>query len=593
MTVATSRTRRIDDAGEKIGGARKDFRVRQLNLDDLEQMTEAEAIEKVTKDNVWPKPDFGALIEAGMPVRVAAYVKVIRDNMAQKPTYLRGVDPAEVRKGFIRMTGIVRDLLLACTSVEDVANVYEKAKKAIGEDAAARAAFRSITKATSSFSPLIIQPSYSQKVNRLLNEGFPETPAWRRGIQITPGDGGRFVLFRNKKFVDSFPDVEAALAWAKKDYEQRQEKNDKPKTPPIPSRPHIDRLVRDGLPDVRNGRDISPEDFIETFGFRAVEFGLWLPDDERQRTLNVAYEALHDLAYVLNWGPKALSLGNRLAIAFGSRGKGRASAHYESDRAVINMTRLKGGGTLAHEWAHAFDHWAGEVNYEGNSKSVRSGTGWRHLLYGNEHRKMLSNLEHHQAEQWVSMVESLFYTRREKEEAEADYLKRLGRAITNRRTVTERVERARELPPDKQDRRFLEEARKWLDDNQKLINSLSAQIEEVNAADPAGDFGTRMSDYATEARKLCGPSGEYWIRPNEMFARAFESWVFDKLNEMGCRSDYLVSGCEESRFASGYKGNPYPVGRERKVINERIASVVSAMQPTVELSFESTKTLVP
>jgi hypothetical protein len=53
-----------------------------------------------------------------------------------------------------------------------------------------------------------------------------------------------------------------------------------------------------------------------------------------------------------------------------------------------------------------------------------------------------------------------------------------------------------------------------------------------------------------------------------MFARAFESWVFDQVVAMGGKSDYLVHGVEEARFAGGqYKGNPYPTGQERATIN--------------------------
>ena len=31
-------------------------------------------------------------------------------------------------------------------------------------------------------------------------------------------------------------------------------------------------------------------------------------------------------------------------------------AHYEPARNVINLTRLKGAGSLAHEWGHALDY---------------------------------------------------------------------------------------------------------------------------------------------------------------------------------------------------------------------------------------------
>ena len=42
------------DVGEKIGGARKDFYVKSLNLDDFANMNEAEREALVVKDNIFP-----------------------------------------------------------------------------------------------------------------------------------------------------------------------------------------------------------------------------------------------------------------------------------------------------------------------------------------------------------------------------------------------------------------------------------------------------------------------------------------------------------------------------------------------------------
>lgn len=61
----------------------------------------------------------------------------------------------------------------------------------------------------------------------------------------------------------------------------------------------------------------------------------------------------------------------KLAIAFGSRGKGGALAHYEPGRKVINLTKLKGAGCLAHEFGHAFDHYLfGLCGYTGGLVGV-------------------------------------------------------------------------------------------------------------------------------------------------------------------------------------------------------------------------------
>lgn len=104
--------------------------------------------------------------------------------------------------------------------------------------------------------------------------------------------------------------------------------------------------------------DVQPEQFRNEFGFRGVEFGHWQGD--RQQVMNMAYDAMRDLADITGVAPESLTFKERLALAFGARGNGgkqAARAHYEPDRAAVNLTREGGAGTLAHEWMHALDHY--------------------------------------------------------------------------------------------------------------------------------------------------------------------------------------------------------------------------------------------
>ena len=119
---------------------------------------------------------------------------------------------------------------------------------------------------------------------------------------------------------------------------------------------NIGMVEREGL-DYRKGKDVPPKDFLDTFGFRGVEFGNWVPQVERQAYLNKTYDAIMDFCRIVGISPKAFSLGGRLGLAFGSRGKSRALAHYEPMKEVINLTRMKGAGSLAHEWFHALDNY--------------------------------------------------------------------------------------------------------------------------------------------------------------------------------------------------------------------------------------------
>jgi N12 class adenine-specific DNA methylase len=109
--------------------------------------------------------------------------------------------------------------------------------------------------------------------------------------------------------------------------------------------------------DYRKGENITPEKLAETFGFRGVQFGNWANDQDRQQALNETYDALKDLAREIGFEEKMLSLNGELGIAFGARGGGNASAHYEPGEVVINLTKTKGAGSLAHEWMHAIDNY--------------------------------------------------------------------------------------------------------------------------------------------------------------------------------------------------------------------------------------------
>lgn len=106
--------------------------------------------------------------------------------------------------------------------------------------------------------------------------------------------------------------------------------------------------------DYAQGRNITPEELATRFGLRAVEFGNWMNADDRQTSINECYSSFRALAELLGVPDEKIGRGT-LAVAFGARGTGKANAHYEPAKHVINLTRTRGAGSLAHEWAHSID----------------------------------------------------------------------------------------------------------------------------------------------------------------------------------------------------------------------------------------------
>ena len=125
-------------------------------------------------------------------------------------------------------------------------------------------------------------------------------------------------------------------------------------------------------PDLRPaGENVTPDKFAATFGFRGVQFGNYVETDRRQADLNEAHDALLDLASALNLPPAALSLAGTLGLAFGARGRGGdAIAHYEPGQIVINITKTRGPGSLAHEWFHALDNYFARLGETGRTDGV-------------------------------------------------------------------------------------------------------------------------------------------------------------------------------------------------------------------------------
>ncbi len=140
----------------------------------------------------------------------------------------------------------------------------------------------------------------------------------------------------------------------------------------------ISEMERENVPDHRKEKpNPSAQDFIDKFGFRAAEFGEYVDSKSGRRHINLAWDSFHDLANLLDMPLKSASVvagesgylrgtgeskqggsveqGTSLAMAFGARGRGRHSAHYEPSNHLINMTKNNGDGSLSHEWMHALD----------------------------------------------------------------------------------------------------------------------------------------------------------------------------------------------------------------------------------------------
>ena len=120
--------------------------------------------------------------------------------------------------------------------------------------------------------------------------------------------------------------------------------------------------------------------------------------------------------------------------------------------------------------------------------------------------------------------------------------------------------------------------------NEDTVYSLYRKGKPVKqATEVKSESAYRKS--ARELDELTGRKTAYYSTIEEMWARAFESYISDKLKAKGITDTYLVHSVNNNEYALF---NPFPAGEERKNINKAFDNLIQTMKD--EGLFTSAKT---
>lgn len=524
----------IQDFGEKLPGARKDYATKLKDAESLD-------IAKEPLSKTWPEPDYESLIESGADAKLVGFVRAARDEIPARPVKswkLRGwVEEVRALREFSAkslsgeygageaMLKRAREFSPLTAKVVGRAELYEavghgqslkgitfeqrrytlyKGQKfdppkelwSIEKKAKASAwsswptelaVSESKQLAIEAFKARVQAPAASTKKQTRFDL-YSRNVAGEKRYFIGRRNGSR--AFDLKSF-ESLKEARAYLAENRPALEQqwameRQE-------PDVRAASNAPRVGADH----RKGGDVKDTQFAETFGFRGVQFGNYVEQKRRQEDLNNAYDGLMDLAGVLGIPPRSLSLNGKLGLAFGARGRGgrnAGAAHYEPGHVVINLTKESGAGSLAHEWWHALDNYFSKMRGEGGG-------------YVTEKPRRLS-----------------------------------GRAPDGSVSFDARV-------------------------RPEMIEAFGGVMAGINV--------TRMRERSKKLDDL--RSKAYWTTDREMSARAFESYIINKLGAAGVSNDYLANVLSEGAFSR--EGSfPYPTAGEIDAVRAGFDGFFSAIQ---------------
>lgn len=339
----------------------------------------------------------------------------------------------------------------------------------------------------------------------------------------------------------------------------------------------------------------STAKFKDQFGLRDVQSGNWVLNDPESAAWHVqqATEAFADLADLLGAKDEQVSMKGRLAMAFGARGRGNAGfggaarAHYEPVHRVINLTKMGGGGTLAHEWAHALDNLC--VEAEGGEAGVEAFASENpSLLPAGPLRDAFKAVRSAMLEGTVQGSQKLKYEG--VDVRHADY--NINRASPG--VVAQKIKAAgnADAAVNAVDQHFGDTS-KMTPRSKKMANDWRRIAVAYYGRNPEGGevmvkAGPTMSAFAAGAKELDGSGSKtYWSATHEMFARAFQSYCEDKLADKGRRSDYLSALADNKHYVDpimGIQWKPFPEGDERKRINAAFDGLVGALSASGTLA---------
>ncbi|MGO4801096.1 LPD1 domain-containing protein [Pseudomonas sp. W22_MBD1_FP4] len=332
---------KYEDAGVVAGFAKKDIRGFSTSalIEHASRMTSEQKEKYLKRELIWPRKSFEEMRDEGIQLQTAIALDVLWKALPRKPK-----SPAMTHvRGFTDLVSSARD---------EFRGLIEKIRSGVLKDASPgepefieskaliNAEFKRITMTICLTEP--VRESYEYRDFKV------------RGIAGLTLRGFEPFASRSTAMARLMKDA----TWAEYLKEKRIARA------PEQSRVQRGEVIREGE-DYRGGKSVVSEDFLKTFAFSGVEYGNWTNQLEREAHLNLSYDSMMDFAKLIGWEPMALSLGGRLGLCIGSRGVGganSASAHFEPANYAMNLTRMRGDGSLAHEYWHAVANHFGHIH---------------------------------------------------------------------------------------------------------------------------------------------------------------------------------------------------------------------------------------
>ncbi|HCH7478743.1 TPA: hypothetical protein NM870_003371 [Acinetobacter baumannii] len=522
----------------------------------------------INKKNVFGVVDWNQLRDDGMPSEVAYLIKRVYDAVAKEPVVPTN---AESRKNYVLAISNLRERLEKCRTYEQVKNIIVDISYEIENP---KGLVRYYDK--SAFAQVMNFEKWETRVISELGQKFYSWIFNTGNSALQEARTGR---------VPRTSQQSKGLEWAWLDKEPKlTDEEGKPKKPKAPSfqleaAADIERVGGPAV-QVRSSKELE-----QLCNFRGIQSGNWVLKDKSSAEFHMqaTAEAMVDMSDVLGIDVKNLGLNGNLALAFGARGKSGALAHYEPSAKVINITKMKGGGSLGHEYFHALDNLINDLSTQKVGALGFFGTRDYAKIEDKELSEAFKNLTYALRFHKNRLVHKNKYKDLSQEPTEID-LKNY--AYTGKEFAKD-MGLDPEAPFEQPLSIIVEKFKAWFDAlkaksrayvdsfaQHKLGEYLIARHFIKRDVSLTADGGVQISiegfdshsDFYNKALLLDqGKMGKYWSQELEMAARSFSAYLQDRLASMGRKNDYLAYSTQGGNNRVGEVA--YPQGVEREAVN--------------------------
>ncbi len=626
------------DAGERVGGSKKEIAaIRILSAGDLDKLDNATAYRVVTKERILSDIDAEAEKANGVESGAAYLKKKLREAVNSRPP-----NTPEDRKKFVELTPKIFEKIDAAKTVEELQNIsrnmfeafldWGTRKRAIlYKDDKSGDVSRLLGK---EFLNLIGRNSDSAKehwVNAILMNSFDKETSdkeykqhvesrkntieinKKRMDEYTPeqwenyfkSDPVTSMVFTRKQLADEKKNNPEKYQQAIEDYKKREYKSNEQRNEALTyekwleKRPQykpreadwtwadekdkkaIDKRkaelkIHDNPPLAfikrTNGREVKDSDITvdaikNKYGFKSVQFGHYVKDVEAKEHVRHFIESMNDLEDAIGIDIKKMNQLSGLSIAFGARGSAGSLAHYEPMAKIINLTKTNGDGTIAHEIFHNFDHLLGGMK-EGTTKEK---------VYLSQQGK------ENQSKTSQAMQEVLEVIKKGDNSVKVEF--KPNEHQYTYKSIQQNCENKGYEFAKQELLRYAKDPNNLggAEDYFKYLATLSKKPIEIS-------FPSGNSKYYDGAKSF---KSTYWQSDVELFARAAETYVQDKLAGNDMYNNYLVAGNSiqqpDKKYDSTTLQLTYPQGEERVKINEAFDKLIQAAKEELNIGIAKKK----